>query len=35
MQSAGETRFQLIDEDGDELPGTWAFYGRRGTPSRP
>lgn len=25
MQSAGETRFQLIDEDGDELPGTWAF----------
>lgn len=25
MQSAGATRYQLIDEDGDELPGTWEF----------
>jgi hypothetical protein len=25
MQSAGQTRYQLIDEDGDELPGTWEF----------
>lgn len=25
QQLAGRTRFQLIDEDGDELPGTWEF----------
>lgn len=25
MQSSGATRYQLIDEDGDELPGTWEF----------
>lgn len=25
MQSSGKTRYQLIDEDGDELPGTWEF----------
>lgn len=25
MQPTGKTRFQLIDEDGDDLPGTWEF----------
>lgn len=25
QQLSGRTRFQLIDEDGDELPGTWEF----------
>jgi hypothetical protein len=25
MQLTGKTRFQLIDEDGDELPGSWEF----------
>jgi hypothetical protein len=25
MQLSGQTRFQLIDEDGDDLPGQWEF----------
>ncbi len=25
MQLTGRTRFQLIDEDGDDLPGSWEF----------
>lgn len=25
MEVSGSTRFQLLDEDGDELPGTWEF----------
>src|SRR5688572_2413316 len=25
MLLTGQTRFQLIDEDGDELPGSWEF----------
>ncbi len=25
MQLTGKTRFQLIDEDGDDLPGSWEF----------
>lgn len=26
VQCSGRTRFQLLDEDGDELPGTWEFF---------
>lgn len=25
MEVSGSTRYQLLDEDGDELPGTWEF----------